>query len=80
MNDTTEALVMQLWLDDTHGRVQGGVYHGNLLRGGVCDGPYIDMLMPGLGWERLDSVFMNKNKDPENLRKLKRSIDKWLAA
>lgn len=73
-------LVMQLWLDDQHGRVTGGPYDGNLLRAGVCDGPYIDILMPRAGWQRLDQKYHRNDEDPEKLVALKLQVDKWLAA
>ncbi len=74
-------LFMQEWMDEFHGRVTGGRYDGNLLRAGVSNGPYVDMLMPGGGWNRIDSIYMSGRTNDFQLSELpalKEKIDEWL--
>ena len=69
---------MQNWVDEKHGVVIGGIYDKCLLRAGVCDGPYIDILIPCNGWDRLIVNYIRNDKDPEKLEQLKQQVDVWL--
>lgn len=68
------------WMDEEHGMVTDGVYMGCLLRAGQSGGPYIDILLPHAGWQRLESHSMpyNADEDSQHLDELKSQVKAWL--
>lgn len=70
-----DRFIMQRWITPGRGRIVGGIYDGILLRAGVdFHETYVDMLMPGRGWQRLEQITEGSLPD------IKALVDKWLAA
>lgn len=73
MMEDSNGLINQRWVTAERGKVMRGRYAGCLLRAGaVFDDPYIAILLPGGGWQRLEQL------EGASVCELKNAIDQWL--